>query len=167
VSDTAQGGALDSGTADAWYRHTTRRLDAMRIIEDQMAVDVGARCTSRLATRRAHALPDVAPVAVMVMGVGVFSLGEDSPAPMPSILDLVREQSRRIDDMSSELESARLELAERKTIDRAKGLLMQTRNMTEQGAYALLRSTAMKQNKRIFEIAEAIVRMADILKAPT
>ena len=83
---------------------------------------------------------------------------------MRSILDVIQAQSRHIHDMSSQLESARVVLLERKVIDRAKGLLMNSRRLSEADAYALLRETAMSQNKRIFEIAESIVSMAEILK---
>jgi AmiR/NasT family two-component response regulator len=65
--------------------------------------------------------------------------------------------------VSHELESARNELSERKIIDRAKALLMSARQLSEQDAYALMRKTAMNQHKRMAEIAQAIVGMADIL----
>ncbi len=72
---------------------------------------------------------------------------------------------RRIDDINSQLESARVALAERKTIERAKGILMRSRRLSEKDAYTLLRQTAMSQNKRIIEVAEAIISMADIFRA--
>jgi len=84
---------------------------------------------------------------------------------MRSILNVIQAQSRRIDDVCAQLESARAALGERKVIDRAKGLLMSSRKLSEQAAYALMRETAMRQNKRIVDIAESIVSMADILKA--
>jgi AmiR/NasT family two-component response regulator len=90
-------------------------------------------------------------------GIGMFSVR--------SILDVVKAQSRRIDDISSQLESARLALAERKIIERAKGILTRSKRLSEQDAYTLIRKTAMQQNKRIIEVAEAIVSMADILKS--
>jgi len=63
-----------------------------------------------------------------------------------------------------QLESARVALTERKAIERAKGILMTSRRLSEKDAFALLRQTAMKQNKRMFDIAEAILSMADVLK---
>jgi AmiR/NasT family two-component response regulator len=77
---------------------------------------------------------------------------------------VVAAQSRRIDDVSQQLESARKALAERKMIDRAKGILMKNRRLTETDAYALLRQTAMGQNKRLVDVAEAVLSMADMLK---
>jgi AmiR/NasT family two-component response regulator len=96
-------------------------------------------------------------------GAGLYTVDAVLPKPMHSILDVIRAQSRRIDDVSQQLESERVELAERKVIERAKGLLMKNRRLSEAQAYALMRQTAMQQNKRIFDIAEALVSMADIL----
>ena len=86
------------------------------------------------------------------------------PKPMRSILDVIEAQSRRIDDINSQLEAARAALTERKIVERAKGVLMRRRRLSETDAYALLRQTAMSQNKRIFEVAEAILNTADIFK---
>ncbi len=86
------------------------------------------------------------------------------PKPMRSILHVVEAQSRRIDDINSQLESARIALTERKIVERAKGILMRSRRLSEKDAYTLLRQTAMSRNKRIFEVAEAIIGMEDIFK---
>ncbi len=84
---------------------------------------------------------------------------------MRPILAVLQAQSRRIQEVSSELESARNALTERKIIERAKGLLMKTRGLSEEQAYAQIREAAMNQNKRIIEIAESILSMAEILLA--
>lgn len=65
--------------------------------------------------------------------------------------------------MQTELQEAKTALAERKTIDRAKAILMNTRNLSEADAYALLRSTAMNQNRRIVEVAEALITASSLL----
>ncbi len=181
-------GELAAATADAWFDHTTRRIDAMKSIEDQMAADLEHLCTVKLAEASgdepagAHDRPvgidATAPVAMLVVdvdpalnhlgldgGVGLYTLDGALPRPMRSILDVVQAQSRRIDTVSSQLESARVALAERKTVERAKGLLMSGRRLSEKEAYALMRETAMKQNKRIVEVAEAIVSSAELFKA--
>jgi AmiR/NasT family two-component response regulator len=97
-------------------------------------------------------------------GVELYRMEDGLPKPMRSILDVVEAQSRRIDDINSQLETARVALTERKIIERAKGILMRTRRLSEKDAYTLLRQAAMSQNKRIFEVAEAIISMADIFK---
>jgi AmiR/NasT family two-component response regulator len=87
------------------------------------------------------------------------------PRPIRSILDVVEAQSRRIDEIGAQLKSARTALIERKTIERAKGILMDGRRLSEKDAYRFLRQTAMGQNKRMFEVAEAIIGAVDALKA--
>src|SRR6266851_6676 len=174
-------------TADAWYEVTTRRIDTMRTIEGCIAADLGRLCAVKLAEAKAGAKPadaidrDVfkraAPFAMLVTdvdpavnslgmagGVELYGMDNGLPKPMRSIRDVVEAQSRRIDDISSQLESARVALTERKTIERAKGILMRSRRLSEKDAYTLLRQTAMSQNKRIFEVAEAIISMADIFR---
>jgi response regulator NasT len=66
--------------------------------------------------------------------------------------------------MREELERARLTLLERKTIDRAKGLLMEQKGLSEDAAYKLLRKLAMDQNKRIGDVAHDLVTYARVLK---
>ncbi|MHB8722434.1 MAG: nitrate- and nitrite sensing domain-containing protein [Steroidobacteraceae bacterium] len=172
--------------ADRWYEVTTRRIDAMRIIEDGVAADLGRLCALKLAKSKGksgrvdatggEALRHASAFAMLVSdvdsaahglgmagGIELYGMDAALPAPMRSILDVVEAQSRRIDDINCQLETARVALTERKTIERAKGMLMRSRRLCEKDAYTLLRQTAMSQNKRIYDVAEAIIGMADIL----
>jgi response regulator NasT len=79
------------------------------------------------------------------------------------ILDLAIRRFNAFARMQSELAEARTALAERKTIDRAKAILMNSRHLSEPDAYALLRSTAMNQGRRIAEVAEALIMASDLL----
>jgi len=65
--------------------------------------------------------------------------------------------------MQSELSAAKQALEDRKTIDRAKGILMRQRTMSEDDAYQLLRKTAMSQNRKVIDVAHALVTAADLL----
>ena len=65
--------------------------------------------------------------------------------------------------LQAELTATKAALAERKTIDRAKGLLMKARSIGEEEAYALLRKTAMDQGKRVYDVADSIVTAAGLL----
>ena len=62
-----------------------------------------------------------------------------------------------------ELNAAKQALEDRKTIDRAKGILMRQRGMSEDDAYKLLRTTAMSQNRKVIDVAQALVTAADLL----
>jgi len=66
--------------------------------------------------------------------------------------------------MQSELETAQRALSDRKTIDRAKGLLMRARQIPEEEAYGLLRKTAMNQGRKVIDVATALVTSAELLK---
>lgn len=76
-----------------------------------------------------------------------------------SIISVLQAQSTRLASMEDELEKARRTLIERKTIERAKGLLMAQLNLSEEAAYRMLRKTAMDQNRQIIEIAEATLSL--------
>jgi hypothetical protein len=80
-----------------------------------------------------------------------------------SILDLVQDQARRLQVVSDELETVRASLNERRLIERAKGLLMAHRGLREDEAHKALRQMAMNQNRRIVDVAEALLAMADVL----
>lgn len=80
------------------------------------------------------------------------------------ILDAAIARFAMFSRMRKELDATRAALAERKMIDRAKGLLMSARGLSEEEAYALLRKTAMDQGKKLAEVASALITAADLLK---
>lgn len=80
------------------------------------------------------------------------------------ILDLAIRRFNAFSRLRKELDEVKTELSQRKTVDRAKRLLMTSRNLTEADAYALLRSTAMRQGKRIAEVAEALITASELLE---
>ena len=80
------------------------------------------------------------------------------------ILDLAIRRFNAFANLQRELTEARTQLAERRIIDKAKLYLMSTRKLGEADAYALLRGTAMRQSKRIAEIAQALLTAAEILE---
>jgi response regulator NasT len=80
------------------------------------------------------------------------------------ILDLCISRFNAFSRLQAELEKTRTALEERKVIDRAKGILMKVKNLSEEEAYALLRRTAMNENRKIAEIAQSIVTAAELLK---
>jgi response regulator NasT len=65
--------------------------------------------------------------------------------------------------MHSELDAAKQALADRKTIDRAKGILMRQRSLSEDAAYKLLRKAAMDQGRKVIDVAHALVTAAELL----
>ena len=80
------------------------------------------------------------------------------------ILDAAIARFHMLKKLRIELFETRRVLEERKVIDRAKGILMRARGMTEEDAYALMRKTAMDQGRKVAEVAHALVMTADLLK---
>ncbi len=79
------------------------------------------------------------------------------------VLDMTISRFNAFDRLTKELEQARSELAERKVIERAKGILMKSRGISEEEAFALLRRTAMNEKKKLAEIAQSVVTAAQLL----
>ena len=80
------------------------------------------------------------------------------------ILDTCISRFNAFAKLQDELDRTRSALEERKVIDRAKGILMSAKKLTEEEAYALLRSTAMKENKKIAEIAQSVITASEMFK---
>lgn len=87
-----------------------------------------------------------------------FAAEQSVQAPSRSFYQLLSEQAQHIRQMHSELTDARRAISEQKLIDRAKLLLMQYKKLTEEQAYRQLQQSAMKQQCRIADVAEAVVK---------
>lgn len=97
-------------------------------------------------------------------GVSVYVAEGLDGGLVRSVLQIAVKQYREFARLNGELEKARSALRERKLLERAKGLLMTNKGLSEDEAYRLLRKMAMDQNKRIADIAENILSLADLLK---
>src|SRR4029078_11479848 len=80
------------------------------------------------------------------------------------ILDLCISRFNAFSKLQDELDRTKSALEERKGIDRAKGILMKGKGLTEDEAYVLMRSTAMREKKKIGEIAQSILTASDLWK---
>ena len=80
------------------------------------------------------------------------------------ILDLCVSRFNAFARLQDELDRTKSALEERKVIDRAKGILMKLKGLTEEEAYVLMRSTAMREKKKIGEIAQSILTASELLK---
>ena len=96
-------------------------------------------------------------------GVSAYVVDGLKKERVKPILDMAISRFNAFSRLTRELEQARSELEDRKVIEQAKGILMRTRNLGEADAYALLRSTAMNQNRRMVDIAQSLVTAAALL----
>jgi response regulator NasT len=103
--------------------------------------------------------------AAMEAGVSAYIVKGLAEDRVQSVIDVAVAHFNRYHAMREELDRTRLSLVERKAVDRAKGLLMEQKGLSEEAAYRLLRKLAMDQNKRIGEVAQDIVTYAKALKS--
>ena len=80
------------------------------------------------------------------------------------ILDMCVQRFDVFSRLTEELQEAKTALADRKVIERAKGILMEAKVLSEQEAYVLMRKTAMDQKRRLIEVARAIIMAESMLK---
>ncbi|MBR2687774.1 MAG: ANTAR domain-containing response regulator [Aquamicrobium sp.] len=103
--------------------------------------------------------------AAVDAGVSAYVVDGLKKERVKPILDMAISRFNAFSRMERELEEARTELQSRKTVERAKGILMKSRGLSEQEAYALLRKTAMNQNRKIGDVAQSLVTAAGLLGA--
>lgn len=174
---------LEPELADRWFTLMTERMDALKKVEDAIEGSFHTRCVERFAEAReslAHqetliASLDQQPPSAQPLLV-LCDSGDQSPAGESwssdgvgqqfgrSIFDLVQEQTRRLQQMNDELQSAKEALEDRRTQEKAVLLLMEHRKIDNNEAHRVLRKLAMDQGKKLPEVARALVSMADVLK---
>src|SRR5688572_9349844 len=101
--------------------------------------------------------------AAIDAGVSAYVVDGLRKERVRSILDVTISRFHAFDRLQSELQLARSALEDRKTVEQAKAILMQQRGCSEDDAYVLLRRTAMNQNRKIAELARALVAAAALL----
>jgi two-component system, response regulator / RNA-binding antiterminator len=96
-------------------------------------------------------------------GVNAYIVAGLAPERIRPIMDVAMARFEHEQSLRQELQSARSELQDRKTIDRAKGLLMQRQSLSEQEAYEKLRKTAMDKGLKLADVAQRMLDVADLL----
>ncbi|MEN3296206.1 MAG: two-component system, response regulator / RNA-binding antiterminator [Burkholderiales bacterium] len=101
--------------------------------------------------------------AAMNAGVSAYVVAGLQSERIKPVLDVALARFRADQKLRAELSSTKLKLAERKTIERAKGLLMERHKIPEDEAYQKLRRMAMDKNVKLAELAQRILDIADLL----
>jgi response regulator NasT len=97
-------------------------------------------------------------------GVSAYIVDGFRKERIKSIIDLCISRFNAFAKLQDELERTKNALEERKVIDRAKGILMKLKGLSEDDAYVLMRSTAMREKKKIADIAQSIITASELLK---
>ena len=98
-------------------------------------------------------------------GVSAYVVDGLDAARIRTIIDVAVARFEDFQRLRAELADANLKLGERKVIERAKGMLMKTRGLDEDAAYAFLRKAAMDRKLKLAEVAQRLIDAADLLGA--
>ena len=101
--------------------------------------------------------------AAIAAGVTAYVVAGLAPERIKPVLEVAQARFEHEESMRRELAEARSQLAHRKVVDRAKGLLMQRHQIAEPEAYARIRKAAMDKGLKMADIAQRIVDAADLL----
>lgn len=177
---TRPGAALDRQHSEAWFDASSARIAAMWGLEAGLVARLRDECAAQsLAARQAlqdsegllrtlrehppahaHAVERYYDIATPAEAVPELAgAGRDDAAG--ALQALLQQQSARLAATEAELETARRALHERKTIERAKGVLMSRLGMSEEAAFRALQKTSMDQNRRLLDVAEATLSLPD------
>ncbi|NJM51044.1 MAG: ANTAR domain-containing protein [Sphingomonadales bacterium] len=96
-------------------------------------------------------------------GVSAYIVDGMTSARIKPILNLAVRRFKAFSRLQNELQQARSELADRDIIEKAKKLLMKKRGLAEPDAHAMLRKYAMNSNKRLADVADAILMAENML----
>lgn len=101
--------------------------------------------------------------AAVDAGVSAYIVDGLRKERVKPILDMAVSRFNAFSRLQRELAEAKTALEERKVIERAKGILMKMRNLSEEQAFTLMRQTAMNEKKRLADIAQSVVTAAGML----
>jgi response regulator NasT len=130
------------------------------VLEQLAAVSANAPRPVVMLSGDAH---DDAIRAALGVGVSAYVVDSIDPRRLGPIMRVAIERFRGEQALREELESTRTQLAERKQVERAKGILMKQRGCTEEEAFASLRSLAMQRGLRLGEIAQQVIDVAGLM----
>ena len=101
--------------------------------------------------------------AAIKAGVTAYIVAGMQPERLKPILEVARARFEADRALREELKTARGRLAERKIIERAKGIVMQQKQISEEDAYRLMRRLAMDRNLKLLEVAQQLINVTQLL----
>jgi response regulator NasT len=102
--------------------------------------------------------------AAIDAGVGAYVVDGLRKERVKPIVETTVSRFKAFEKLRAELDETRQQLADRKLIERAKGILMKQRALQEEEAFALLRRAAMDGNLRLAQVAQSVITAAELLK---
>ncbi len=102
--------------------------------------------------------------AAVEAGVSAYIVDGLKKERMQPILQTCISRFNAFRKLREELDEVRSQLEERKVLDKAKGIVMRLKGLSEDEAYALLRKSAMNEKRKLVDIARSIITAAEVLK---
>ncbi|HEX9465834.1 MAG TPA: ANTAR domain-containing protein [Alphaproteobacteria bacterium] len=183
-ADPARAAVLKAGLTDSGARIVAVASpddDLLRAVRDAapdvIIIDLDSPSRDTLESLRAVTRDQPRPIVMFVdnsddhmieaairAGVSAYVIDGLQAKRVKPVLDVAIARFKEYQALRGELEKTKNSLNERKAIERAKGILMDQRQMTEDEAYRTLRKLAMDQNKRLVDVAQALLTYAQVLK---
>jgi len=101
--------------------------------------------------------------AAIKAGVSAYVVEDIDKHRLSAVLEIAQARFEMDQSLMQQIRQAESRLNERKVVERAKGLLMQLRSMTESEAYHAMRKIAMDRNIRIIDVAQKLLSMNELL----
>ncbi|HEX5277791.1 MAG TPA: ANTAR domain-containing protein [Fluviicoccus sp.] len=101
--------------------------------------------------------------AAIKAGVSAYVVEDIDQHRLGAVLEVAQARFEQDQALLSQIREAEMKLSERKTVERAKGILMQLREMNESEAYHAMRKMAMDRNIRIIDVAQKLLAMNELL----
>lgn len=130
-------------------------LEALQVVNDQVP---------RPVVMFVDRSDDNATARALEAGVAAYIVDGFNPKRMSSVLTVAAQRFAVTQSLRKDLDKAKADLAARKVIDRAKGVLMKSRNLSEEEAYKALRKHAMDTGRPIQAVAADILAVSGLLK---
>ncbi|WP_256665361.1 nitrate regulatory protein [Pseudomonas sp. SLFW] len=172
---TSESQRVDPALSPMWFELATLRIDAMRAVETRLAEVLLQSCQASIKQARAdlenhrtllNRLISLETAGCLDQAVlfNVQAVELDSPPQDGlghhvgrSVLDMLQTQTQRLMSANDERDEARKALSERKVVERAKRLLMDEFQLTENDAYERLRLSSMDRGQRMVDVAQALL----------
>jgi response regulator NasT len=180
--DPARAAVLEQALADAGHRVVGRTADQgslLRIVTDTqpdvVIIDMDAPGRDTLEDLREVGRDNPKPIIMfsnnrdgdyirqaVQAGVSAYVVDGLSKERILPIVEVAIARFREFQALRRELAETRVQLADRKIVDKAKGILIQRKGLTEEQAYALLRKTAMNRGLRIADVARTLLSLEGV-----
>jgi len=177
--DPARSAVLEQALSDAGHRVVARTVDEGSLLQivtdaqpDVVIIDMEAPGRDTLEDLREVGRDNPKPIIMfsnnrdgeyirqaVQAGVSAYVVDGLSKERILPIVDVAIARFREFQALRRELADTKIQLADRKIVDKAKGILIQRKGLTEEQAYALLRKTAMNRGLRIADVARTLLSL--------